>query len=271
MSSTIGSDIPRMSRKTKLKGIATSFPLKMRCCYYSRYMELNSIEEFNTARAEAQSQLSSSKDAEHLPPGSPIYYDQETKKYYYPKLAITELHQLHRETLSGVIPLIFNADQNAYLHPENMEMYVEFHDPETFNQQREEYQLDLKDRIELATKTPIYKIEKTGKSYYPQIALREIEELNRDVIELEKNILSYDKKGKTFIHPATREKYVEVANSEEFLNLRMATQLTEKLESLGSQGKQVPDLLIPHVTLFKNTRPLPSHNSEIFALQFHNP
>lgn len=142
---------------------------------------------------------------------TPIYHDPQNDDYYYPKLALMEEKPVGRQTIEGHFDFVYNQTRNQYFEPIIGEWYIKVESPEEFQRLRSQtIQSSIEEILEGRRKVrPIYNDLEAKCLYYPEMALFEIEQRVREMIEGSIN-WEYDEAEKCYWAPSG-EKYIKVS------------------------------------------------------------
>lgn len=142
---------------------------------------------------------------------TPIYHDPQNDDYYYPKLALMEEKPVGRQTIEGHFDFVYNQTRNQYFEPIIGEWYIKVESREEFQRLRSQtIKSSIEEILEGRRKvTPIYNDLEAKCLYYPEMALFEIEQRVREMIEGSIN-WEYDEAEKCYWAPSG-EKYIKVS------------------------------------------------------------
>lgn len=150
---------------------------------------------------------------------TPIYFDIENNKYYYPEIAAMEAKQIPRRTIPEN-PLIFDEYRDCFIDPSTGERYRVMVDGiEEVREACGERKLRVRELLEeRARKTPIYFDPEKREYYYPDIQTYELEELPRDVVKGEPP-LNFDPRNNIY-RDQNAEPYILIQTTDELKRLK---------------------------------------------------
>lgn len=198
------------------------------------YYEFDSPQEYAKIRQEKLTEHGIK--FEELPDYTPIYYDSNTGKFYYPCRATEEKYTIQRKIIRGIPNLYYNPSHKRHYDILTGEPYIQVFSPAEFKQIRKETKLKiLKTYYEVRAQcTPIYFDHLGKRFYYPEVALEEPIQVERDMVT-GTGILELDNEKKLF-HPGTKMKYLGFDTREDFQ--RVWARVEKK--TLEDEIKEVP-------------------------------
>lgn len=148
------------------------------------FLQFNTPEDFKTERKHQKDKVVTKK-AETEAHRTPIYFDIDNSKYYYPQMALGDRVKVDRELIRiKKAPLRYNPKTKEFIHKMSGEVYIELTDPQQFVQYRDEVveKLGIIDAENFADETPIYSDPENDKLFYPKTATIEKELIPRMII-----------------------------------------------------------------------------------------
>lgn len=148
---------------------------------------------------------------------TPIYYDQETGKFYYPRAAAEDREIVARKLLIGRPALYYDPNYKMHYNVTTGEPYMMTFSPSEFKQKRQEILakvIEESDKL-MAKRNPIYYDDETGRYYYPMGALEDSDQQLRDVVPWASQ-LDYNTVLNTWYDVESGESYVMADNSGQF-------------------------------------------------------
>lgn len=94
------------------------------------YIQTFSPTEFKSIRQDRLMKMKR-KEMEEVAEKTPIYFDNVTQKYYYPKGALSEMDEVARQIVAGKPALVYNSSSGVYFDQEHVP-YLSFSSPEKF-------------------------------------------------------------------------------------------------------------------------------------------
>lgn len=238
----------------QLKALSGSESGKFLDTANERYVEVPNAEEFEKLRQalkvsskvsakEEETKVQSSVEVEAVKVAQrPVFRNPETGHLFYPEMALADSKFYSSEVLDLSDQL--EPEGNKFRHVATKEVYIEVADAEEFEKLRAEKGAEVSEKSEESMKsgkllpaanvelektktkqTPIFQ-NQAGNFFYPEIALTESKAYSREVMALTDQLTP---EGDKFVHAATNEPYIQVANPEEFEKLR-ANQVPPEVE-----------------------------------------